>query len=72
MNGTGNGAFSPKATTTRAMVVTILYRISGSPDTVYTSSAMCPGQVVFGRHQLGRQQQHRQAPAMETSPPTIP
>ena len=33
MNGTGNGAFSPKATTTRAMVVTILYRLSGSPET---------------------------------------
>ena len=33
MNGTGNGEFSPEATTTRAMVVTILYRISGSPDT---------------------------------------
>lgn len=32
MNGTGNGQFSPNASTTRAMVVTILYRLEGSPE----------------------------------------
>lgn len=32
MYGTGNGYFSPDATTTRAMVVTVLYRMAGSPD----------------------------------------
>ena len=31
MNGTGSGTFSPKATTTRGMIVTILYRLAGSP-----------------------------------------
>ena len=33
MNGTGNGTFSPDGETTRAMVVTILYRLEGSPET---------------------------------------
>lgn len=35
MNGTGNGKFSPYGTLTRAMVVTILYRIEGEPATRY-------------------------------------
>ena len=32
MNGMGNNQFQPNATTNRAMVVTILYRLAGSPD----------------------------------------
>ena len=32
MNGTGNQRFSPDVSTTRAMVVTILYRLEGSPS----------------------------------------
>ena len=32
MNGTGSGTFSPKATTTRGMIVTILYRMQNSPE----------------------------------------
>ena len=32
MNGTGGGRFSPNDETTRAMVVTILYRMEGSPE----------------------------------------
>ncbi|MGN1001901.1 MAG: S-layer homology domain-containing protein [Oscillospiraceae bacterium] len=32
MNGTGGGKFSPDATATRAMVVTVLYRLAGSPE----------------------------------------
>lgn len=31
MDGTGSNTFSPKATTTRGMIVTILYRLSGEP-----------------------------------------
>ena len=31
MEGTGNGVFSPLAQTTRAMIVTILWRLEGSP-----------------------------------------
>lgn len=31
MNGTGNGCFSPDASTSRAMVATILWRLSGQP-----------------------------------------
>ena len=31
MGGTGNGRFSPDLTTSRAMIVTILYRLEGSP-----------------------------------------
>ena len=31
MNGIGNGRFDPEGTTTRAMVVTILWRIAGEP-----------------------------------------
>lgn len=32
MNGTSNTTFSPNATTSRGMIVTILYRLAGSPD----------------------------------------
>ncbi len=32
MNGTGGGVFTPKANLTRAMVITVLYRMEGSPD----------------------------------------
>jgi uncharacterized protein YjdB len=32
MNGTGNGKFSPNVTMTRAMIVTILYRLEGKPE----------------------------------------
>lgn len=32
MGGTGANTFSPGATTTRAMIVTILYRLEGSPE----------------------------------------
>ena len=32
MNGTSDTAFSPNATTSRSMIVTILYRLAGSPD----------------------------------------
>ena len=38
MNGTGSGTFSPKATTTRGMIVTILYRMEGSPAVSGASS----------------------------------
>jgi hypothetical protein len=31
MNGTGDGTFSPGATVTRAMIVTVLYRLEGEP-----------------------------------------
>lgn len=33
MNGMGAGLFSPSSTTNRAMIVTILYRLEGSPTT---------------------------------------
>ena len=32
MNGTGNDEFTPDANTTRGMIVTILYRLEGSPE----------------------------------------
>ena len=32
MNGTGDNLFQPESTMTRAMVVTVLYRLAGSPD----------------------------------------
>lgn len=35
MNGTGGSSFSPTASLTRAMVVTVLYRLEGAPRTVY-------------------------------------
>ena len=31
MSGTGEDTFSPQATTTRGMIVTILYRLAGQP-----------------------------------------
>lgn len=34
MNGTGDNQFSPNATITRSMIVTILYRMEGEPATV--------------------------------------
>lgn len=37
MNGTGDGAFSPNEPTSRAMIVTILYRLAGSPDALAPS-----------------------------------
>ena len=37
MNGTGNGRFSPKSTTTRGMIVTILHRLEGTPAAAGTS-----------------------------------
>ena len=33
MEGTGNGLFQPDAVTSRAMIVTILYRLAGAPQT---------------------------------------
>lgn len=36
MNGTGGGRFSPQETTTRGMIVTILYRLEGSPVIAYS------------------------------------
>lgn len=38
MVGTSNTEFSPNADTTRAMIVTILYRLEGSPDVERTAS----------------------------------
>ena len=35
MNGTGNGRFEPNTTTSRAMVVTILWRMEGEPASDY-------------------------------------
>ena len=32
MNGTAEGVFSPKTSTSRAMIVTLLYRLAGSPE----------------------------------------
>lgn len=37
MSGTGNNQFSPNATTTRGMIVTILYRLEGTPEVSPTS-----------------------------------
>lgn len=36
MNGTGTSSFSPRDTLTRAMLVTILYRIEGEPSVSYS------------------------------------
>ncbi|MBQ2468342.1 MAG: S-layer homology domain-containing protein [Clostridia bacterium] len=35
MNGVGGGRFDPEGTMTRAMVVTVLFRMEGSPETAY-------------------------------------
>jgi hypothetical protein len=37
MNGTSINQFSPNATTTRAMIVTVLYRLEGSPEVLVSS-----------------------------------
>ena len=37
MAGTGDEGFSPDSTLTRAMVTSIVYRMAGSPDVVYTA-----------------------------------
>lgn len=54
MNGTGSGTFSPKATTTRGMIVTILYRLEQKPDVngknVFTdvrSGSYCEDAVIW-------------------------
>lgn len=39
MNGVGNGNFDPKGTCTRAMVVTVLYRLMGEPS---VGAVLCP------------------------------
>lgn len=39
MTGTGNGQFEPNSPTTRAMVITILYRQHGSPDVASDKAA---------------------------------
>ena len=46
MNGVGNGKFDPSGTTTRAMIVTILWRIAGepAPKTENTFSDVSAGQ----------------------------
>lgn len=41
MNGTGDSKFSPQETTTRAMIVTILYRLSGEPSVTASQIAQC-------------------------------
>ena len=47
MDGTGSNTFSPKATTTRGMIVTILYRLSGEP----AGSGVCPfSDVAAGKY----------------------
>lgn len=38
MNGTSKGRFSPMSTLTRAMVVTILYRMEGEPTALYAGT----------------------------------
>ena len=37
MNGTGEGIFAPAETMTRAMVVTVLYRLQGEPEVDYST-----------------------------------
>lgn len=47
MDGTGSNTFNPKATTTRGMIVTILYRLSGEP----AGSGVCPfSDVAAGKY----------------------
>ena len=43
MVGTGSGSFSPKATATRAMLVTMLYKLSGEPSPSYGFSDVRKG-----------------------------
>lgn len=40
MNGTGNGLFDPNGTVSRAQLVTILYRVAGSPETEFKGTFM--------------------------------
>lgn len=42
MNGTGAGVFEPSTGASRGMIVTILYRLAGSPATAAASSEMIP------------------------------
>ena len=47
LDGTGSNTFNPKATTTRGMIVTILYRLSGEP----AGSGVCPfSDVAAGKY----------------------
>ena len=39
MNGTGGSTFSPAVDVTRAMVVTVLYRMEGSPEVTFDEYA---------------------------------
>ena len=49
MNGTGSTTFDPDGTTTRGMIVTILYRYEGSPAAGMSSfSDVAPGQYYAG------------------------
>ena len=41
MAGTSETTFSPDTTMTRGMLVTVLYRLAGSPDLAGTSSCSC-------------------------------
>ncbi len=47
MNGTGNDLFSPDISTTRAMAVTLLYRLEGSPKTGCHSFSDVPTDVYY-------------------------
>ncbi len=40
MQGTSVNEFSPNVTTTRGMIVTILYRLEGSPNVIYTGELL--------------------------------
>lgn len=59
MAGTAADVFAPNATTTRAMIVTILYRLEGSPAVTGTN-AFVDQSVVHGRRELGRGQSDRE------------
>ena len=59
MNGTSNTTFSPNTTTSRGMIVTILYRLAGSPDmrpkaTGATHTQMWTRQLITARRSTGR------------------
>ena len=47
MNGTGGSRFAPDGETTRAMVVTILYRLEGSPETGKSSYSDVAGDAWY-------------------------
>ncbi|MCL1835289.1 MAG: S-layer homology domain-containing protein [Oscillospiraceae bacterium] len=42
MNGVGSGVFAPNSTMTRAMLVTVLYRLEGSPSAALGSAPQIP------------------------------